>query len=95
MVRVHAEKGSVRAVSFESLLGNPLLEAEHGVAAIGSGGGYALAAARGLVAHTSLDAAAICRAALEIAGDICIYTNRSLTVLPLDASGPAAPRKDD
>ncbi len=71
-----------------------ILEAEHGVAAIGSGGGYALAAARGLVAHSSLDAPGVCRAALEIAGDICIYTNRSITVLTLGETGAAAPRKD-
>jgi ATP-dependent HslUV protease subunit HslV len=72
-----------------------VLEAEHGVAAIGSGGGYALAAARGLVAHSSLDAPGICRAALEIAGDICIYTNRNLTILSLDATGATGSRKDD
>lgn len=61
-----------------------ILEAEHGVAAIGSGGGYASAAARALVAHSALDALAICRAGLEIAGDICIYTNRNLSLLSLD-----------
>ncbi len=71
-----------------------ILEAEHGVAAIGSGGGYARAAARGLVAHSSLDAAAICRAALEIAGDICIYTNRNITVLTLDDVGATGAVKD-
>jgi ATP-dependent HslUV protease subunit HslV len=71
-----------------------ILEAEHGVAAIGSGGGYARAAARGLVAHSSLDAAAICRAALEIAGDICIYTNRNITVLTLDDMGETGTVKD-
>ncbi len=72
-----------------------VLEAEHGVAAIGSGGGYALAAARSLVAHSRLDAAGICRAALEIAGDICIYTNRNITVLTLDGAGAVVPGKDD
>jgi ATP-dependent HslUV protease, peptidase subunit HslV len=71
-----------------------ILEAEGGVAAIGSGGGYARAAAVGLVAHSSLDAGAICRAALDIAGDICIYTNRSLTVLTLAGPDAAGPRKD-
>jgi ATP-dependent HslUV protease, peptidase subunit HslV len=71
-----------------------ILEAEHGVAAIGSGGGYARAAARGLVEHSALDAAGICRAALEIAGDICIYTNRSITVLALDGAAAAGPQKD-
>jgi ATP-dependent HslUV protease subunit HslV len=71
-----------------------ILEAEQGVAAIGSGGGYARAAARGLVAHSQLDATGICRAALEIAGDICIYTNRSITVLTLDGAAAAGPQKD-
>ncbi len=64
-----------------------ILEAEEHVAAIGSGGGYALAAARALTMHGQLDAAGICRAALEIAGDICIYTNRHVTVLELGAPG--------
>jgi len=67
-----------------------VLEAEHGVAAIGSGGGYALAAARALLAHSALPAPAVCRAALEIAGDICIYSNREITVLDL-AGGAGAP----
>ena len=51
-----------------------------GVAAIGSGGAYALAAARALLTHSELSAAQIARAALEIAADICIYTNRSIEV---------------
>lgn len=54
------------------------------VAAIGSGGAYALAAARALLAHSDLGAAAIARAALEIAADLCIYTNRSIEVQELD-----------
>jgi ATP-dependent HslUV protease subunit HslV len=49
-------------------------------AAIGSGGPYALAAARALLTHSSLDAQHIVRTALEIAGDLCIYTNRNLIV---------------
>ena len=53
---------------------------DDGVLAIGSGGSYALAAARALVQHTELSAAEIARAALEIAGEICIYTNTSLIV---------------
>lgn len=56
------------------------------VLAVGSGGPYALAAARALLAHTQLPAAQIVRSALEIAGDICIYTNRTIEVLEL---GPA------
>jgi len=51
-----------------------------GVAAIGSGGAYALAAARALAAHSTLDAAQIVRTALEIAADLCIFTNRNIEV---------------
>ena len=54
-----------------------------GVLAIGSGGSYALAAARALLAHTSLSPAAVVRAGLEVAGDICVYTNRNIEVLEL------------
>src|SRR6187402_1105647 len=50
------------------------------VLAIGSGGPYALAAARALMAHTKLPPAEVVRAGLEIAGDICIYTNRNIEV---------------
>lgn len=50
------------------------------VLAIGSGGPYALAAARALAAHTTLPAAEIVRKALEIAGDICIYSNKNIEV---------------
>jgi ATP-dependent HslUV protease subunit HslV len=50
------------------------------VAGIGSGGPYALAAARALMAHTDLGAAQIVRTALEIAADLCIYTNRNIEV---------------
>ena len=56
-----------------------VLEPEHGVAAIGSGGNYALAAARALM-DTDSDAEAIARRAMEIAADICVYTNGNLTV---------------
>ena len=51
--------------------------------AIGSGGPYALAAARALMAHTQLKPAEVVRAGLEIAGDLCIYTNRSIEVMEL------------
>ena len=54
------------------------------VLAIGSGGPYALAAARALLAHTQLNPAEVVRAGLEIAGDICIYTNRNIEVVELD-----------
>ena len=56
-----------------------VLEPEHDVAAIGSGGNFALAAARGLM-ETDLDAEAGARAAMAIAADICVYTNGNLTV---------------
>ena len=57
-----------------------VIEPEHGVLAIGSGGNYALAAARALVEHTDMGAREIAEAALGIAGDICVYTNRHITV---------------
>ncbi len=57
-----------------------VIQPTDGVAAIGSGGPYALAAARALQTHSSLSAAQIVRAALEIAGDLCIYTNRNIEV---------------
>jgi ATP-dependent HslUV protease subunit HslV len=57
-----------------------VIEPENGLAAIGSGGPYALAAARALHDHTSLDAHSIASEALKIAGDICIYTNKEITI---------------
>lgn len=51
-----------------------------GIIGIGSGGNFALAAARALVAHSSLSAAEIVRASLAVAGEICIYTNTNLVV---------------
>jgi ATP-dependent HslUV protease subunit HslV len=63
-----------------------VIEPDDEIVAIGSGGPYALAAARALKEHADLDAAGIVRRALEIAGDICIYTNRNITVLELDGS---------
>ena len=57
-----------------------VLEPEHGVAAVGSGGNYALAAARALIENTDLDAEAIARKAMAVAADICVYTNGNLTV---------------
>ncbi|MEY2342554.1 ATP-dependent protease subunit HslV [Acidithiobacillus sp. IBUN Pt1247-S3] len=57
-----------------------VLEPEHGIIAIGSGGPYALAAARALLENSNLPARAIAEHALGIAGDICIYTNQQRTV---------------
>jgi ATP-dependent HslUV protease subunit HslV len=61
-----------------------VLEPEHGIIAIGSGGAYAQAAARALVDHTPLPAADVVKRSLEIAGDLCIYTNQQHTLLTLD-----------
>lgn len=57
-----------------------VIQPTDGIAAIGSGGSYALAAARALAVHSSLSAAEIVRAALEIAGELCIYSNRNIEV---------------
>jgi ATP-dependent HslUV protease subunit HslV len=57
-----------------------VIEPDEPVAAIGSGAGYALAAARALLRHTALDARAIATEALRIAAELCIYTNGEITV---------------
>src|SRR6188508_65631 len=57
-----------------------LIEPDDGIVAIGSGGPYALAAAKALAGNTDLDAGAIAAKAMAIAGEICIYTNAVLTV---------------
>ena len=57
-----------------------VLEPEDGVIGIGSGGSYALAAARAMLDRDDMEAEAIARRALEIAADICIYTNRNIIV---------------
>jgi ATP-dependent HslUV protease, peptidase subunit HslV len=57
-----------------------VIEPDEGLAAIGSGGPFALAASRALLHHTQLDARAIAEAAMGIAADICIYTNRNLSI---------------
>lgn len=56
-----------------------LIEPDDGIVAVGSGGPFATAAARALVRHSTLDARQIAEEAMAIAGDLCIYTNRSLT----------------
>lgn len=58
-----------------------LIEPDDGVIAIGSGGAYALAAARALIQHTQLPPPEVVRRGLEIAGEICIYSNTNITVL--------------
>jgi ATP-dependent HslUV protease subunit HslV len=57
-----------------------LIEPDDGVMGIGSGGPFAMAAARALLRHSSLDARAIVEHSMSIAADICIYTNSSLTI---------------
>jgi ATP-dependent HslUV protease subunit HslV len=57
-----------------------LIEPDDGIVAVGSGGPFALAAARALSRHSQLDARQIATEAMRIAGDICIYTNQTLTI---------------
>ncbi len=61
-----------------------LVEPDDGLIAIGSGGNYALAAARALSVHTELSAKDIVERSLEIAADICVYTNRHINILELE-----------
>jgi ATP-dependent HslUV protease subunit HslV len=71
-----ADPGKVLVIS-----GNgDVIEPDHDVAAIGSGGPYALSAARALLEGSELDARSIVERALGIAADICIYTNRNLVI---------------
>ena len=57
-----------------------LIEPDDGIVAVGSGGPFALAAARALARHSALNARQIAEEAMNIAGDICIYTNSNLTI---------------
>ena len=57
-----------------------LIEPDDGVVAVGSGGSFAMAAARALVRHSTLDARRIVEESMRIAADICIYTNPNLTI---------------
>ncbi len=64
-----------------TLSGNgDVMEPEHGISAIGSGGNYAFSAALALFENTDFDAEQIVRKSMKIAGDLCIYTNNNLTV---------------
>jgi ATP-dependent HslUV protease subunit HslV len=74
-----------REVSLLLSGGGDVLEPEGGVMAIGSGGNYALAAARAL-AETHMDAEAIVRRSLAIAAEICVYTNANVVIETLDAA---------
>ena len=64
-----------------------VIQPTDGILGIGSGGNYAVAAARALVAHTDLSAAEIVRDALEIAADICVYSNRNIVIEELRLVG--------
>jgi ATP-dependent HslUV protease subunit HslV len=66
-----------------------VIEPDDGVVAVGSGGAFAEAAARALLRHSSLGAAEIAREAMGIAADLCIYTNRQLTLEELGANQTA------
>ncbi|MEM9296258.1 MAG: ATP-dependent protease subunit HslV [Planctomycetota bacterium] len=63
--------------------GGDVIEPGDGVIGVGSGGTYAVAAARALLRHSTLDAQALCRESLGVAAEICVYTNDNLTVLTL------------
>ena len=63
-----------------------VIQPTDGILGIGSGGNFALAAARALVSHSNLSAAEIVRAALEISADICVYSNRNIAIEELPAS---------
>ena len=64
--------------------GGEVIEPDGDVAAIGSGGFYALAAARALVKHTDMEAVEIAKEALTLAADICVFTNHNIKVEELD-----------
>ncbi|MEN6465982.1 MAG: ATP-dependent protease subunit HslV [Syntrophaceae bacterium] len=69
-----------------------VLESDDGVLAIGSGGPYALAAARALMRHSGLDARGIVEESMRIASGICVYTNENVTVEELDMEAEPEPR---
>lgn len=67
-----------------------VIEPDDGIAAIGSGGNYALAAARALAEHTELDAGELVREAMKIAASICVYTNENINVEELEETSDGA-----
>ena len=69
-----------------------LIEPDDGIVAVGSGGNYALAAARALLPMPGSGARDIVQRSLEIAADICVYTNRNITVLELPGEGAKSER---
>ena len=71
-----------------------VIDPDEGIAAIGSGGNYALAAARALMQNTELSAAEIAEKALRIAASICVYTNDNITVDPRSKPCPGRTRRN-
>lgn len=74
-----ADKGQMLVLSGDG----DVVEPDDNVVGIGSGGGYAQAAARALLKYSDLSAAEIARVSMEIAADLCIYTNRNISVVSL------------
>ena len=72
-----------------------IIESDDSLSAIGSGGPYALTAGRALLGHTGLPAAEICRIGLELASELCIYTNSHITVLELGDEDGGSPEGTD
>lgn len=72
-----------RAATYMLSGAGDVIEPSDGICAIGSGSAYALAAARALARHSQLPPAELCREAMVVAGEICIYSNTSITVLDL------------
>jgi ATP-dependent HslUV protease subunit HslV len=64
-----------------------LIEPDDGIIGIGSGGNFAMAAARALARHTQIDARVIAEIAMGVAAEICIYTNTNLTIEELEPAG--------
>ena len=69
-----------RETTLPPLRRGDVIAPDDGLLAVGSGGPYALAAARALVRHAALDAASVAREAMKIAAEICIYTNDAIAV---------------
>src|SRR6266550_3401816 len=80
--KVRALKGGKILAGFAGASGE-LIEPDDGILAIGSGGNYALAAARALAKSSGLAAKDIVQRSLEIAAEICVYTNTHITILEL------------
>ncbi|MDP6101282.1 MAG: ATP-dependent protease subunit HslV [Dehalococcoidia bacterium] len=82
---VVADPESVLVVSGEG----DVIEPDDDVVGIGSGGGFAVSAARALLAHTSFSATEVARISMEIAADVCVYTNRYITIASINKGGEA------